>query len=76
MLYLNGEKLSNAKVNSTCNITVHEKDLQQVQSLIYKEGLFTSDAKCEKEIRRRIGIEKFIFTSMNKVLISTIIELQ
>ena len=28
--------------------------------------LFSSDASCEKEIRRRIGIVKSTFTSMNK----------
>ena len=31
---------------------------------------FTSDARCEKEIRRRIGIAMSVFTSMSKVLSS------
>ena len=44
--------------------------LEQVQSFVYLGSLFTSDARCEKEIRKRIGIAKAAFTSMNKVLTS------
>ena len=44
--------------------------LEQVHSFVYLGSQFTSDARCEKEIRRRIGIAKSAFTSMNKVLTS------
>ena len=76
ILYLNSAKsftmvFSNTtKVNPTGNITVHEKDLEQHQSFVYMENILTSDARCDKEIRRRIIIAKSTFTSMNKLLIS------
>ena len=54
----------------TCNINVHGKILEQVHSFVYLGSQFTSDARCEKEIRRRIGIAKSAFTSMSKVLTS------
>ena len=38
--------------------------------VVYLGSQFTSDARCEKEIRRRIGIAKFAFISMSKVLTS------
>ena len=54
-LYLNSEKsFTMVFLNSTCNITIHRKDLEQVQSFVYLESLFTSDARCENEIRRRV----------------------
>ena len=59
----------------TCHIDVHGNILEQVQSFIYLGSLFSSDARCEKEIRRRIGIAKSCFTSMNKVLTSRNIDM-
>ena len=74
-LYLNSAKsfakvFSNASQIPTCNINVHGKILEQVHSFVYLGSQFTSDARCEKEIRRRIGIPKSAFTSMRKVLTS------
>ena len=59
----------------TCHIDVHGNILKQVQSFIYLGSLISSDARCEKEIRRRIGIAKSSFTSMNKVLSSRNIDM-
>ena len=42
--------------------------LGQVQSFVYLGSLFTSDARSDKEIRRRIGIAKSTFTSINIIL--------
>ena len=66
---------SNAKVNLICNITVHGKYIEQVQSFVYLGSIFSSDAICKKDIRRRIGIAKFTFTSLHKVLISRSIDI-
>ena len=41
-----------------------------MHSFVYLGNQFTSDARCEKEIRRRIAIAKSAFTSMSKVLTS------
>ena len=73
--YLNSAKsfammFSKASQIPTCNINVHDKILEQVHSFVYLGSQFTSDARCEKEIRRRIGIAKSAFTSMSKVLTS------
>ena len=59
----------------TCHIEVQGNILKQVQSFIYLGCLISSDARCEKEIRRRIGIAKSSFTSMNKVLTSRNIDM-
>ena len=72
-LYLNSTKsftmvFSKAKVNPACSVSVHGNVLVQVQSFVYLGSLFTSDARSDKEIRRRIGIEKSTFTSMNIIL--------
>jgi hypothetical protein len=53
-----------------CNITVHGKRLEQVESFNYLGSLLTSDGRCIKEVKRRIGIAKSTFNSMKKVLTS------
>ena len=68
-LYLKSTKsftvvFSKAKVNPACGVSVHGNVLGQVQSFVYLGSLFTSDARSDKEIRRRIGIAKSTFTSM------------
>ena len=52
----------------TCQIKVHGKPLEQVNSFVYLGSVFTSDGRCEKEVKRRIGIAKTAFTSMMKLL--------
>ena len=37
-----------------------------VNSFVYLGSVFTSDGRCEKEIKGRIGIAKTAFTSMSK----------
>ena len=79
-LYLNNAKsfamvFSKASQIHTCNINVHGKILEQIHSFVYLGSQFTSDARCEKEITGRIGITKFVFTSMSKVLTSRDIQM-
>ena len=57
-----------AKVNPACSVSIHGNVLGQLQSFVYLWSLFTSDARSDKEIRRRIGIAKSTFTSMNIIL--------
>ena len=76
-LYLNNAKsfamvFSKASQIPTCDINVHGRILEEVHSFVYLGSQFTSDARCKKEIRRRIGIAKSAFTSMGKVLTSTL----
>ena len=59
---------SKEKVNPACCVSVHGNVLEQVQSFVYLGSLFTSDARNDKEIMRRIGIAKSTFTSMNIIL--------
>ena len=42
----------------TCQINVHGKPMEQVNSFVYRGSVFTSDGRCEKEVKRRIGITK------------------
>ena len=55
-LHLNNAKsfsmvFSKSITTPTCHIDVHGNILEQVQSFIYLGSLFSSDARCEKEIR-------------------------
>ena len=54
---------SKSATTSTCH--VHGNILEQLQSSIYLGSLFSSDVRCEKEIKRRIGIAKSSFTKDN-----------
>ena len=79
-LHLNSAKsfsmmFSKLITTPTFHIDVHGNILEQVQSFIYLGSLIYSDARCEKEIRRQIGIAKSRFTSMNKVLTSRNIDM-
>ena len=51
---------------STCQIKLHGKPMEQV--MVHLGSVFTSDGRCEKEVKRHIGIAKTAFTSMKKVL--------
>ena len=66
---------SKSNTTHTCHTDVHGNILEQVQSFIYLGSLFSSDTRCEKEIRRGIGIAKSSFTSINKVLTSRNIDM-
>ena len=59
---------SNSSSIPTCQIKVHSKPREQVNSFVYLGNLFTSDGRYEKEVKRRIGIAKTAFTCMKKVL--------
>ena len=79
-LHLNSAKsfstvFSKSKATPTCHINVYGNILEQVQSFIYLGSVFSSDARYENEIRRRIGIAKSSFKSMNKVLPSENIDM-
>ena len=72
-LFLNIDKsytmvFSKSSSIPTCQIKVHGKSLEQVNSFVYLGSVFTSDGRCEKEVKRRIEIAKTAFISMKKVL--------
>ena len=65
-LYLNWSKsfimvFSKFTVIPTCNITIHDTSLEQVNSFIYLGNMFTSDGRCVQDVRLRIGIAKSAF---------------
>ena len=79
-LNLNSDKsfsvvFSKSITTHTCHIDIHGNILEQVQSFIYLGSLFSSYARWEKEIIKRIGIAKSSFTSMNTVLTSRNIDM-
>ena len=72
ILFLNRDKsytivFSTSSSIPTCQIKVCGKLMEQVNSFVYLGSVFTSDGRCEKEVKRRIGIAKTAFTSMKKV---------
>ena len=56
------------KDGSKVDIKVDGVTLEQVESYQYLGQLITEDGRCEKEIRRRIGIAKTNFLKMKNVL--------
>ena len=60
---------SKSTVQLSCNIrpTVNGEKINQVEQFSYLGSLVTHDGRCDKEIRRRIGIAKSVFRSMEKV---------
>ena len=64
---------SKSEVRHTCKITVHGNTLEQVDRFVYLGNLFTSDGRCEQDVRQRIAIAKSAFTSLEKVLESSTI---
>ena len=62
-LFLNSAKsftmvCSKSEVRHTCKITVHGNTLEQVDRIVYLGNLFTSDGRCEQDVRQRIAIAK------------------
>jgi len=53
---------------TTVLITVNGEKINQVEQFSYLGSLVTHDERCDKKIRRRIGIAKSVFRSMEKVL--------
>ena len=53
----------------TCQIKVHGKPLEQVNSFVYLGSVFTYDGRFEKEVNRRIGIDKTAFTYIIIIII-------
>ena len=52
----------------TCNLICNGTGIEQVNSFNYLGSMLTSDGRCEKEIRRRIGMAKTSFNQMSPVL--------
>ena len=59
---------SKSTVQPSCNITVNGEKINQIEQFSYLGSLVTHDGRCDKEIRRRIGIAESVFRSMEKVL--------
>ena len=49
----------------TCNLICNGTGIEQVNSFNYLGSMLTSDGRCEKEIRRRIGMAKTSFNQMS-----------
>ena len=52
------------------SISVEGKPIQQVKRMVYLGYMATEDGKCDKEIKRRIGIARTAFESVAKILTS------
>ena len=80
-LFLNSAKsftmvFTKSKVRPTCKITVHGNTLDQVDRFVYLGSLFTSERRCEQDVRQRIAIAKSAFTLLEKVLKNRNINIQ
>ena len=55
-----------------CNVTVNGDKLEQVDQFSYLGSLITQDGRCDKEIKRRIGISKKRFSQHGEGAVITI----
>ena len=62
--------ISRTKPVPNSSISVELKPIQQVGRMVYLGYMATEDGKCEKEIKRRIGIARTAFESMSTILTS------
>ena len=68
--------VSRKKPVPNISISVEGKPIQQVDRMVYLGYMAIEDGKCDKEIKRRIGIAKTAFESMAKILTSTNISIE
>ena len=68
--------ISRKKPVPNISISVEGKPIQQVDRMVYLGYMATEDGKCDKEIKRRIGIARTAFESMAKILTSRNISIQ
>ena len=68
--------ISRKKPAPNISISVEGKPIQQVDRMVYLGYMATEDGKCDKEIKRRIGIARTAFESMAKILTLTNISIE
>ena len=68
--------ISRKKPAPKISISVEGKPIQQVDRMVYLGYMATEDGKCDKEIKRRIGIARTAFESMAKILTSRNISIE
>ena len=68
--------ISRKKPVPNISISVEGKPIQQVDRMVYLSYMATEHGKCDKEIKRRIGIAWTAFESMAKILISRNISIE
>ena len=68
--------ISRKKPAPNISISVEGKPIQQVDRMVYLAYMATEDGKCDKEIKRRIGIARTAFESMAKILTSRNISIE
>ena len=62
--------ISRKKPVPNISISVEGKPIHQVDRMVYLGYMATEDGKCDKEIKRRIGIVRIAFESIAKILTS------
>ena len=68
--------ISRKKPVPDISISVEGKPIQQVDRMVYLGYMATEDGKCDKEIKRRVGIARTAFESMAKILTSRNISIE
>ena len=68
--------ISRKKPVPNISISVEGKPIQQLDKMVYLGYMATEDRKCDKEIKRRIGIVRTAFESMVEILTSRNISIE
>jgi hypothetical protein len=57
-----------SKENKEMNIRMNNQELEQVHSFKYLGSIMTDDAKCEADVKRRLGLAAAAATKLEKIL--------
>ena len=59
-----------------CPIKINQETIRKVEEFQYLGSLMTTDARCDKEVKKRIGIAKTAFKKMKQLLTSSRISIE
>ena len=68
--------VTNLSENPDCSIRIEQELVKQVDEFKYLGSTLTTDARCDTEIKRRIGIAKTAFRKMNNLLTNSRISIE
>ena len=60
--------ISKDKTEKRCSLKIGDEMIKQVQRFNYLGSMITKDAKCDQEIRKRIGMAKTAFENLKSIL--------
>ena len=54
-----------------CHVEIYQEPIRKVEDFLYLGSVLTSDARCAKDVKRRVGNGKTEFRKLKNVLINS-----